>query len=83
MMEDSKIKRTGFVSLTIGIAAIIACELPIILAIIGLGGMGARATIASSSIVVEFISILFTTIGASFLTWHVIRKRKTSGNNTQ
>ncbi len=78
--SDKKLKRRGVTGIAIGILAIVACELPIILAVIGLGGLSAGAMALRPPAFVELIAGVLFVIGASMLLYllakRLLRRRK-------
>jgi acetyl-CoA carboxylase alpha subunit len=75
-MVDKKLKRTGLSSVALGAIALLACELPIILAAIGFGGLSAGAMALRPSESVEILAITLVSIGGLLLLLHLLRKRK-------
>ena len=65
--------------IALGALALLACELPIILVAIGLGGLGTSAMALRPLPLVENIAIGLALIGSLFLTAHFILKRKPKG----
>ncbi len=59
-----RIKRTGWSGVIMGGLAILACELPILLAALGLGGLSAGAMALKPPQVVETIAIITAMLGA-------------------
>lgn len=64
------VKRGGITSIVIGAIAILACELPIILALIGLGGYSASAMIFRPTPIVQIVGILLFVVGVGALITH-------------
>ena len=81
-MDDTKIKRTGLCGLAIGISARVVCELPIILALVGLGSLGTSVRVFSNSPILEIVGVVFLLIGLGLLSWHIIRRRRDLKENT-
>jgi acetyl-CoA carboxylase alpha subunit len=75
-MAEKKLKRTGLSSFALGAVALLACELPIILAAIGFGGLSAGAMALRPSQSVEIIAVALVAIGGLLLLLHFVRKRK-------
>ncbi|QJB69038.1 hypothetical protein [Parasphingorhabdus halotolerans] len=75
-MNEKKLKRTGLSSLALGAMALLACELPVILAVIGFGGLSAGAKVLRPSQSIEILAIALVFIGSLLLSFHFIRKRK-------
>ena len=65
--------------IALGALALLACELPIILVAIGLGGLSISAMALRPPPLVENIAIGLALIGSLFLTAHFILKRKPKG----
>lgn len=78
-MTKKKLKKTGLSSLAIAALALLACELPIILAVIGFGGLSASAMALRPSQFVEIIAIGLVLVGSLLLLIHFARKRKLKG----
>ncbi len=60
--------------ITIGILALVACELPIILAVVGLGGLSAGAMAFRPPEIVELIAIILFVIGAGLLLFLLVKR---------
>ncbi len=79
---DKKLKRRGVTGIAVGIVALVACELPIILAVVGLGGLSAGAMAFRPPAIVELIAVILFVIGAGILLFllarRVRRRQKTS-----
>ena len=56
-------KRLGATGIAIGVLSILACELPIVLALVGLGGFGAAASEFSLPPMVEVIGLTLGILG--------------------
>ena len=56
-------KRVGKTGIAIGLLSILACELPIVLALVGLGGLSSAASILSLPPMVEMIGITVGLLG--------------------
>ena len=77
--SDKTLKRGGLSGIVIGVLALVACELPIILAFAGLGGLSAGATALRPPPFVELIASALFVIGVfvlSFLFLKRIRDRR-------
>lgn len=72
--SDRKLKRGGIAGVAIGALALIACELPIFLAVVGLGGLSAKATAFRPPEIVEVIAIVLSVIGAGTLLFLLARR---------
>ena len=66
-VEDKGLRRTGIVGIALGVMAILACELPVILALIGLGGLSSAALTFRPPVLVEIAAILLAVMGAGLL----------------
>ncbi len=64
---DNRMKRGGVTGIAIGALALLACELPIILAVIGFGGLGAVINAFRPPPVVELIGVMFLIAGIGIL----------------
>ncbi len=61
------LKRGGVTGIALGVLAIVACELPIILALIGLGGLSSGASAFLPGQMVELAAIAVFVVGAGVL----------------
>ena len=64
--EGKQLKRTGTVGTAICVLTIRVCELPIILVVLGLGGLSAGAT-ALRRPIIEIVAIIIAIVGAILL----------------
>lgn len=64
---EMKLRRVGSRGIVIGAVAVVACELPTILAAIGLGGLSAGAAWLQPPPVVEIIALALAAFGAIIL----------------
>ncbi|MCH7806199.1 MAG: hypothetical protein IH995_03540 [Proteobacteria bacterium] len=76
--EGKQLKRTGTFGIAIGALAILVCELPIILAVLGLGGLSAGAMALLRPIIeifaiIEIFSIIIAIVGAVLLLFVLVR----------
>lgn len=75
-----RMKRLGTTGIAIGGLSILACELPIVLALVGLGGLSSTASIFSLPPMVEMIGITLGLLGlllvVGLLVYRVISKAK-------
>ena len=73
-----RVKRLGSTGIVIGALSVLACELPIVLALVGLGGLSSVASVFSLPPMIEMIGITLGRLGlllmAGFLTYRVISK---------
>lgn len=65
--EGKGVRRTGIAGIAFGLMALLACELPIILALIGLGGLSTAAVVFRPPFVVEVTGIVIGVTGALML----------------
>lgn len=61
------VRRTGVAGIAVGVTALLACELPLILGLIGLGGLSTAAVAFRPSFVVEVAGIVIGGIGVLIL----------------
>ena len=80
--EGKQLKRTGTVGITIGALAILVCELPIILAVLGLGGLRAGA-MALRWPIIEIVAIIIAIVGAVLLLFVFVRRIVTCQKRSQ
>ncbi len=71
--EGKQLIRAGIVGIMIGALAILVCELPIILAVLGLGGFSAGA-MALHWPIIEIIAIIITLVGAVLLLFVLVQR---------
>lgn len=71
--EGKQLKRAGTVGIAIGALAILVCELPIILAVLGLGGLSAGA-MALHRPIIEIVAINIAIVGAVLLLFVLVRR---------
>jgi hypothetical protein len=73
-----RVKRLGSTGIVIGTLSVLACELPIVLALVGLGGLSSAALVFSLPPMIEMIGITLGLLGlllmVGFLTYRVISK---------
>ncbi len=74
-LSDKKLKRGGMTGIAIGVLALLACELPIIFAVIGLGGLSASALTFRPPPIVELIAIILFILGALALIIPFVRRK--------
>lgn len=65
--DDTKLRRTGIASVAAGVLALLACEIPIILAVLGLGGLSAGAAALRPPPMVELAAIVVMVAGTLLL----------------
>jgi len=66
-------KRSAFASLLFGILGLLACELPIILTAIGLGGMAIKFRLPA---IVEIIAIIALVVGVGLLIGLYVKRKR-------
>jgi len=65
--STKRVKRLGMTGIAIGVLSILACELPIVLALVGLGGLSSAASIFSLPPMVEMMGITLGLLGLLFV----------------
>lgn len=71
---EMKLRRAGSTGIVIGAVAVVACELPIILAAIGLARLGAGAAWLRPPPVVEMIALALAAFGAVVLAFGIAKR---------
>ncbi len=66
-VKGKGLRRTGIAVIALGVMSILACELPVILALIGFGGLSAAALAFETPFVVDVVGILLTVMGVGLL----------------
>ncbi len=66
-VEGKRLRSTGIAGIALGVMAMLACELPVILALIGFGGLSAAAMAFRPTFLVEVVGILLAVMGAGLL----------------
>ncbi len=74
--SDRGLRRGGVAGIGIGILALLACELPIILAFVGLGGLSAGAMAFRPPEIVEIIAVMIFVIGVGLLIYGFAKRLK-------
>jgi chromate transport protein ChrA len=69
-----RLKRSGLAGTAIGLVALLACKLPVVLAMVGLGGLGAGAMAFRPPPVVEAIAIVMAVVGTGLLLTAYLRR---------
>ena len=72
--SDKKLKRSGIAGIVIGALALLACELPVILALFGLSGLSAVAMGWRPSPMMEMLAIIIVAAGFLLLVFVFIRR---------
>lgn len=80
---NQKLRRTSAAGIFLGIAALIACELPIILALIGFGALSAAATALQPPFWMEVLAFVGLLLGIAVLVGSTIRQRRVRNGNTR
>ncbi len=70
----NQLKRTGIAGIAIGAAVLLVCELPVILALVGLAGLNAGATMFRPTPIVEAGAVAVTIAGATVLLVILVRR---------
>ena len=65
--RDGKLARSGVTGVVLGVGALLACELPLILAFVGLGSLGAAAGAFRPPLWAEAIAVVAMGIGLLML----------------
>ena len=83
--EGKQLKRAGTVGIAIGALAILVCELPIILAVLGLGELsaGVMALRPPPIIEIEIVAIIIAIVGAVLLLFVLVRRIITPQKRSQ
>ena len=76
--RDPKLRRTGIAGIALGILALLACELPIILTLIGLGSLGAAVSTLKPPLYIELAGVIVIVAGLLLLFICAIRSRRSS-----
>ena len=82
--ERIGVHRGGIVAIALGILALLACELPVILTLIGLGGLSTAAMALRPHLIVELAAIAVAVIGAVLLfipAFHRLWSRRKRGQS--
>ncbi|MEE9315116.1 MAG: hypothetical protein V3V02_10750 [Rhizobiaceae bacterium] len=74
-LPDKKLKRSGMTGIAIGVLALLVCELPIILAVIGFGGLSAGALAFRPPPIVELIAVILFILGVLVLLTPMVRRK--------
>jgi len=76
--STKRVKRFGTTGIAIGVLSVLACELPIVLAVVGLGGLSSAASVFSLPPMIEMIGITLGLLGflliVGLLTYRVVFK---------
>jgi protein-S-isoprenylcysteine O-methyltransferase Ste14 len=70
---DNKLRKTGVTGIAMGVLALLACELPIILALAGMGALSMSASAFKPPIWIELIGITTAIAGLLLLSILAIR----------
>lgn len=65
--STNRVKRVGATGIAIGVLSIVTCELPTVLAVLGLGGLSSVASVFSLPPMIEIIGITLGLLGLSLL----------------
>ena len=78
-----RLRQLSFSGILLGGLAFIACELPIILALVGLSGLGAGAMFLKPPFIVEIFAMLMLAAGIVMLAILVIKGRLMKSTNAK
>ena len=82
-LEQSKgLRRTGVLGLATGALALLACELPIVLALIGFGGLSTAAAALKPPFFVELAAVVLGATGIILLIALAIRRKRSGKRST-
>ncbi len=70
-----KLPRTGFAGIALGGLVLIACELPLILTVLGLSGLISNVSTLNPPPVVEFAGVVFMVAGVFLLVMNYFRNQ--------
>ena len=73
-LSDAKLKRTGMAGIAAGVLALLACEIPIILAVLGLGSLSVGAAALHPPPMVELAAIVVIVVGTLLLAVALARR---------
>jgi Ca2+/Na+ antiporter len=74
LVSEKRLKRGGFTGILIGLLAILACELPMILAVVGLGGLSSAAVLLRPHPIVEMVALALLAMGVLMLLLFLYRR---------
>lgn len=74
--EGKALHRAGIAGIVLGAAVLIACGLPVVLALIGLWGLGAGASAFQPNAQAEIVGIVLAVIGVGLLIALPMRRRR-------
>lgn len=81
--EDEQFKKAGIGGILIGAIVILVCELPIILAILGLGGLSLGAMALRPPPIIEFVAIIIAIMGSVLLLFVLVQRIITVNRRSQ
>ena len=70
------LKRRSFATILAGALVLLSCELPIILALLGLGGMAATMETMRPPFWLEVVGVMAVAMGLMGLVWYVVSRRR-------
>ncbi len=76
LVSGKLLKRGGITGIAIGVMAILACELPIILAVVGLGGFSSAAMLLRPHPMVERAALALLVMGVVLLFLFLYRRTR-------
>lgn len=79
----SVIKRTGVAGIVLGVMALFACEVPIILAFVGIGGLGAGTAAFAPTSLLEIGGMVLAVLGGTLLMVFKLRRMRSRRRESQ
>ena len=76
--KDPKLRSSGIAGIALGILALVACELPIVLTLVGFGSLGAAVTPLQPPFYVEIAGLIVAVAGLLLLFISAIRSRRSN-----
>jgi hypothetical protein len=81
-LTAKRLGRAGFTGITIGTLSLLACELPFLLALVGLGGLSVAVSPVKPHPLVEWVGIAMAGIGVVLLVGLTILRRRNNKGGT-
>ena len=72
--QDRRLRHTGLAGIGIGLLTLLACELPIILALAGLGGLSSFVSIFKPGSTLELVGLAIGTSGILLVTFIALKR---------
>jgi len=69
-LSESKLKRGGVTGIVIGVSVLLLCEIPLVLALVGLGGLATGALAFSPTLGIQIAATAVASTGAVALLIH-------------